>query len=132
MAKIVQNAGNLSAAQRAALAALASGASKKQAGIIANRSERTVNRWLAEDERFQEAVKQTTNQAIDDASRRLAGMLDDAIEVITGVMGDGTISAHIRLRAAEIVLSHAVRMIEFQQLEERIKVLEERLNHAQT
>jgi hypothetical protein len=121
---------HLSTAQRSALDALHRGASKHQAGIIANRTERTINRWIADDERFQEALKQSTTIAVDDASRRLAGLLDDSIEVIVGIMGDGGISAHIRLRAAEIVISNTMRLIEFQQLEERIAALEGQISNV--
>jgi hypothetical protein len=121
---------HLSTAQRSALDALHRGASKQQAGIIANRTERTISRWIADDEQFQQAVKQSTDAAVSDASRRLAGMLDDAIGVIAGIMSDGGISAHIRLRAAEIIISNTMRLIEFQQLEERIAALEGQISNV--
>jgi len=123
----VQNTGHLSTPQRAALQALADGASKQQAATIAGRTRRTLDRWIGEDPAFGAALKQATNAAVADASRRLAALLDDAIKAIAYVLKHPETANHTRLRAADAAINNLIRLREFDDLEQRISALEERL-----
>jgi len=121
--------GSLSKAQRTALRALSSGATKRQAAVLAHRTERTLNRWIVEDLAFREGLKSTTSVAIADASRRLAMMLDEAMDVLKDIMTQRG-KPNERLRAVDMVVSNLVKLREFDDLEQRISVLEEQVGNG--
>ena len=129
MSDNVPNMGRLSEAQRTALRALSSGATKRQAAVLAHRTERTLNRWIVEDLAFREGMKNTTSVAIADASRRLAMMLDEAMDVLKDIMTKQGKPSE-RLRAVDMVVSNLVKLREFHELEERIAALEEQVSHG--
>lgn len=128
MTKNVQNTGHLKTAQRTALQALADGASKNQAATLADRTRRTLDRWIADDPAFGDALKQATAAAVADANRRLAALLDEAIRALAYVLKHPETADHNRLRAADNVISNLIRLREFDELEQRITALEEHIN----
>ena len=130
MTENVPNTGHLSTAQRAALQALTDGASKDQAATLAGRTRRTLDRWILEDPSFGSALKQSTGAAVVDAGRRLAGLLDDVIKALGNLLKHPETADHNRLRAADAVISNLIRLREFDDLEQRISVLEERLTNG--
>ena len=117
----------LTGPQRAAIDALAAGASRKQAAMAAKRSERTLARWIADDQAFGHALNAIADQAIRDASRRLALTLDLAVSTIDGLLSDDDTPAHVRLRAAQVKVDAVVKLREFADLADRVAALEERL-----
>jgi hypothetical protein len=125
--RIIQNTGDLTVPQRRAVEALASGATKQQAATIAGRTERTINKWLADFPVFADALRRASDMTVDNASRRLGAILDDAIDVIVEIMGDGDTSPHVRLRAAELAIGNLIKLREFGDLADRVTELEERL-----
>jgi len=129
MSDNVPNMGRLSKAQRTALRALSSGATKRQAAVLAHRTERTLNRWIVEDLAFREGMKNATSVAIADASRRLAMMLDEAMDVLKDIMTKRGKPSE-RLRAVDMVISNLVKLREFHELEERIAALEEQVSNG--
>ena len=128
MTENVLNTGHLTAAQRAAMIALADGATKDQAAIIANRTRRTVDRWLQDDQAFIDAVNRSTDETIADASRRLAALLDEAVDVMREIMAAEDAPHHVRLRAADLAATHAVKLREHGNLADRVTALEERIS----
>lgn len=127
MSENVPPAGHLSTPQRAALDALASGATKAQAASIAKRTRRTLDRWIATEPAFSGALKNVTDAAVADAARRLAMMLDRALDVLDIVLQDPTTPHHVQLRAIDTVVGNLIKLREFDELEQRITALEERL-----
>jgi len=121
----VLNTGNLTTAQRKALDALAYGATKEQAATIAGRTERTVNRWIHDDPEFTDALKVITDDAVSDASRRLASLLDNALDVLLLILNGPDAPDHVRLRAVDMVIGNLIKLRELGDLEERIAALEE-------
>ena len=119
----------LTGPQRLALDALLSGASKAQAAAIASRTERTVNRWLTEDTAFRAALSDASAQAIDEAGRRLAMILELSNQRVYDVLESDNPPAKggLWLRAADMVISNLIRLREHGDIEERIKKLEERI-----
>ena len=122
----VKNTGHLTTPQRAALEALADGATKAQAATVANRTERTLRRWISEDAAFADAMKASTDETVADAGRRLAALLSTAVDVLEEIL-QGDISAHIRLRAVDIAIGNFIKLRELGDLAERVAALEERL-----
>ena len=116
MSEISDTTRHLTGPQRAALDALAGGATRDQAATVAKRTRRTVDRWLADDPAFGEALNDVTGQAIADAARRLAVTLDLAVTAITDLLAGDDTPAHVRLRAAQLAIDGAVRLQEAEQV----------------
>lgn len=112
--------------QQKALEALASGATKQQAAMIAGRTLRTLERWY-HDPAFQAALREVTGAAVEDAARRTATTLNQALTVLLVLMGSKDAPPAVRLRAADLIIVHAVKMRELSELEERLTKLEVRL-----
>jgi len=119
----------LTGPQRLALDALLSGASKPEAAALAGRTERTVNRWVTGDPAFRAALDEASAEAIDEGGRRLALMLSLANRRIYDVLlsENPPSKSGLWLRAADLVVSHMIRLREHGDIEERIKALEERI-----
>lgn len=95
------------------------GEAAKSAGI----SERQLNRWMAEPQ-FMAAVEQAQRQALDVTLRRLTSLATAATGLIAKIISDPTVSAAVRLRAADSVLAHLLKWREVVRLEERLAALE--------
>lgn len=121
--------GHLTKPQRLALEAFANGAGRDQAAAVADRTRRTVDRWMVEDPAFKAAVTELSSQAVDDGGRRLALLLEEAIQVFEDIMGGEEVPYSIRLKAAQAVISNVIKLREFHELEERVSALEERLQN---
>ena len=117
--------GHLTTVQRKARDALIAGASKHQADLVAGRSRRTLDRWIQDEPSFRDALRVATNAAVSDASRRMATMLDDCLTALQGVIDEPSSNRDI-LRATQVITNSMIRLREFGELEERIRLLEER------
>lgn len=103
---------------------MAAGASREQAATVAGRTRRTLDRWIFEDEAFGQALADVSDQAIGEASRRLAFTLGLAIDTIDSLMRSETAPAHIRLRAAGLAIDAALKLSEYADLVARVERLE--------
>jgi hypothetical protein len=115
----------LSTKQQKAIAALLVSKDVQSAAIQAGVSERTLHRWINEDDPFRSALRAAEAQAIDDAVRRLVGAANSALNVLMVLMLDQKTPAAVRLRAAISVLEQLVKLRELNNLEQRIARLEE-------
>jgi hypothetical protein len=127
MAENGERQGHLTTPQRKALLALSNGSTRDQAAVVANRSRRTIDRWLQDEPAFSDAMRASTDASIDDAGRRLAALLDLAIEVLIDILGQDDISAHVRLRAVEVAIGHMVKLRDHGELSDRVTSLEKML-----
>lgn len=116
----------LNANQRRAIDALLQGHSKTEAAEAADVTLRTVDRWHNEPD-FALALSQGGDQVIKDAATRLKASLDTAIDVFREVMSDKKATTATRLRAADLVATHALKLLEVADLVERLERLEQRL-----
>ena len=118
----------LTSRQRAVIELLLTGHTISSAATSARVSRKTIQRWLAGNPEFVAALRAGSDVALQSAARRLAVMTDYAINAIIGIMqnGGGGRSGP-QLRAAEMILSHAVRYSEHADLLERLALLEQRL-----
>jgi len=117
---------DLTTRQRRAVAALLTERNVTAAAKKANVGERTLFTWFA-DSRFRLAVREAEGDAIDAASRRLVGLADGAIDALSAVLADQESGAAVKLRAAEAILGHLLKLRELGTLEARIAALEGRL-----
>jgi len=120
--------GDLTHKQKAAIAALLEGQTKAQAADAAGVGRQTVSRWLGEPA-FAAALREGSDGAIRAASARLAVATEHAVNGIMAAIQEPTKpGAAIRLRAADTLLGHALRVREHADILERLAELERRLN----
>lgn len=123
-------AGNGSAAdilthrQQAAVRALLACKSVAEAAQRAGVGERTLYRWLA-DPAFRAALSAAEGDLLDAATRRLLGLQEGAIEVFEAVLKDASAAPSARLRAAQAVLDHLLKLRELRDVEQRLTALEQ-------
>jgi hypothetical protein len=113
----------LTAKQRRAIEALLSGATKGQAADAAGVTPRTLSRWRSLPE-FDDELRWRSNQAIDDATRRLTGGLDRMVDVLLAVAEDAESPASVRVRAALGWINAQVKLVELNEVIERLEALE--------
>lgn len=119
------SSGHLTTPQRKALQALADGATKDQAATLAGRTERTINRWIADDSAFNNALKASTDASVMNASRRLAALLDEAIDTLADILRRDDVADHIQLRSVDVAISNLVKLREHGDLADRVTALED-------
>src|SRR6202522_1563295 len=84
---------------------------------------RTLYRWLNEPE-FDKAYRKARRKAFGQATARLQQASSAAVSVMMKTMVDGNAGASVRLRAADMVYSHAAKAIEIEYIDARLSALE--------
>jgi hypothetical protein len=118
---------SLTSRQRKALRSLLVRPTIQLAAEDCGTAESTLYRWLQEDD-FRQALTKAEDDAIDHAARRLVRLTDAALGIIALAMGDSNAHMGIRLKAAELVLSNMLRLVELRTVEQRLADVEIRLN----
>lgn len=121
------NGRDLTIRQRRAISALLSTRTVNAAAKRAKVGERTLHRWIAEDEAFVLALREAEAGVVDDATRQLLTLQGAAISVFARLMEGSDVSPAVRLRAAQTVLEYALRLRESRDFEERLERLENQL-----
>jgi hypothetical protein len=114
---------SLPANQRRAVRALLTKQTIEGAAKFANVGESSIYRWLSDDS-FRSALIEAEGTALDSATRRLVGLSEAAIAVITQLLIDREAAPLIRLHAAQTVLGHMMKMVELRNFEARLAILE--------
>lgn len=117
----------LTGKQQRALDALLDGANVQTAAQLAGVNRKTLARWLAHDVAFWNTYQAHSRAGLQLAARRLTNKLDDAVELLGDVMANEEAPAGVRLRAAQLTLDGALRLLETADILERLDALEKRL-----
>lgn len=115
----------LTTPQRRAIAGLLAARSVAAAAEVSNCSERSVYRWLSENELFQQELAKRETALIDQTLAHLAGELSVDIGTLADLRDDKTVSASTRLRAALARADLLLRLSELRNVLDRIARLEE-------
>ena len=115
---------DLTPKQKKAVAALLTSRTQAEAAKTAQVGERTLKRWLAEDERFKAAYQHALRDLIAKASAKLSKGTDEAIDALLDVAACGE-SESARVSAAKAVLDQALRFSEFADVLQALTALEE-------
>ena len=107
------------------IANLVSGMSQAQASASVGVAARTGTRWCA-DPMLQHALREAQDSALSDTVRKLEAGCASACDVLLDIMIDTTCASGVRLRAADLWLSHTFRARELHDLTMRIADLEAR------
>jgi hypothetical protein len=110
--------------QRRALEVLLKTGNVTMAAEAAHVARWTVHRWLHE-ATFAASLAEAESEALAELSRRLIGLGDKAGDTLEAAMNDELAPRSTRLRAADVTLSHLLRLRELVTLEERVAALEE-------
>ena len=117
----------LTGKKKLAADALLNGASVTAAATAAGVNRVSLWRWVKDDPAFGDALRTGTDAALVAAARRLKVATDMAVSTLLYVMVNGQEpGAMARLRAADMVLTHAVRLTEILDILERLDRLEAR------
>lgn len=127
MSENVLQDGNLNESQLKALDSLANGATKLQAATIAGVTVRTLDRWMADDPAFDNALRIVTDAAVSDAKRRLSAMLEKSLTALEAIIENSDTKDRDKLRAIELNINNFVKLREFDELISRIEEIEQRL-----
>jgi uncharacterized protein YggE len=87
--------------------------------------ERTLFRWLQQDTAFQAAYRDARRQAVQQAIARIQQATSTAVTTLEGVMTNPESPSSSRVWAARAVLDLALKAVEVEDLEARIRALEE-------
>ncbi|MFP4477721.1 MAG: hypothetical protein ACLFOY_19345 [Desulfatibacillaceae bacterium] len=118
---------DLTARQDKAVRALLTAPSIRDAATVAGVGERTLWRWLQEED-FQAAYREARNLALRAAIGRVQSLLAEALGTLGAVMADVEAPASARVSAAKTVLDVGLRAHEQESLEARIQALETALS----
>ena len=119
-----QNEAVLPPKQAAAITALLTQNSESAAAAAAGVARSTLQRWQATPA-FKAALAAAELQVIDQSVRRLLGLQEAALAVLSDLMSTGTPA--IKLRAAMSVLEFGTRLRDLRNEEQRLAELEQRL-----
>jgi transposase-like protein len=121
---VVGHGQKLGRKQEAAIAALLSQRTVEDAARVAGVGARTLFRWLELPE-FRQGYLQARRQAFGQASARLQQATGAAVSVLLTLMLDANAPAASRVRAAHSVLDLAAKALELDDIEVRVRQLEE-------
>lgn len=107
--------------QRRAIRALLTCKTLQDTAKTTQVSERTLYRWL-QDSDFRTALFAAEGELIDGVTRRLLRLQDGAIDVLDTLLIAESDS--VRLRAAQTILEHLLRLRELRDIESRLAALE--------
>ena len=106
-----------------AIAALLSHRSIEEAARAAEIGVNTLLRWMKEPE-FDKAYRKARRDAFGQGAARLQQASGAAVSTVLKIMLDQQAPASVRLRAADLALSHGAKAIEIEDIEGRVSDLE--------
>ena len=109
--------------QRGAVIALATAPTVEAAAAAAGVSRKTVYRWM-DSPAFVAAVEAAQADVLTAAQRKLGAALGAATAAILAIMADDSNPAHVRLRAAEMVIDSLLKLKQVGEFERRLSELE--------
>lgn len=118
-----EDATDLSERQARAIPALMSNPTLAKAARAAGVGERTLRRWLGEDEGFKVTYREARSEAMRQATARLQAAAGEAVDTLRELMGLRD-RPDIRARAALGILTTSLKAEELENLAARIEALE--------
>jgi hypothetical protein len=109
--------------QDQAIAALLSAPTIPEAAQQAGVGEHTLRRWL-QDAAFSEAYRAARRQVVQQAIVQVQRATKKAVETLLGVMADNAAPSSAKVRAAQVILDLALRVVELEDIETRLVALE--------
>lgn len=114
---------DLTTSQRKAIEALLSSPSIRRAALTAHLGERTLYRYLSNDQ-FRAELRRRQDAVLSQVTSALVGLSGEAVEALHDVLNDAEASDSVRVRAALGWLKEKRETVELQDLVERVSALE--------
>lgn len=114
-----------------AIAALVRAPTQAEAAAQASVGVSTLRRWLREDEEFQTAYRQALSDLLSDAARAAQSSILPAVELLREVTEDTGRDDRLRIQAADRILTHAVKLIEQYDTQERVAAIEKAIEEME-
>jgi len=117
-----------------ALELLARGLSTTEVAARLGVNPRTVRKWRA-DPAFAEALEEATKETLRRTRQRLAALAHHACEALHGVLRSTDAPPSVKVSSARAVLEYLAKfetLARLEELEARVRALEERLGHDRT
>jgi hypothetical protein len=99
----------LTSRQRAVIVSLTAGKTHVQSANDAGVNPRTVQRWLVQ-AAFNAELRRAQDSMFGDALSRLARAAAPAVSIVGNLMADPQVPTHLRLKAAQIIMTHSLAM----------------------
>ncbi len=113
----------LTSRQEKAVAALLTARTIPEAASEAGIGGRTLERWLSEDPAFVAEYRAARRRVVEAAVSRLQDATTEAVDCLKQNLSCGMPSTEVR--AASVILDHALKAVELYELETRLSALEE-------
>lgn len=110
--------------QTKAIVSLLSCRTIQEAATQAGVNESTIWRWMR-DQAFQKALQEAKHRIVAQAILQLQQATGEAVETLRTIITDNEAPANSRVSAAKTVLDFAVKALKMEDIEARIKALEE-------
>jgi hypothetical protein len=109
-----------------ALELLTTGSSITAAAAGAGVHRNTLSKWLR-DPAYWAEYRAIVDRDLQVSGRRLSSNVDRAIDVLSAILDDETVPVSVKVRAADLVLSHTPKVLEFSDILQRIENLERQI-----
>lgn len=118
----------MTAKQERVLQAVLSCRTRRDAAKVAGVCEKTIQNYFALEE-FKQAYNAALNELVQDATQRAKIALAPAIGVLQGISSDTQETATSRIAASRALLEYGLKLIEINDVLQRLNALEKRLTH---
>jgi hypothetical protein len=122
---------NLSPRQNRAIEALVSGASASVAASYAGVTPKQVYQWLKKPV-FKQEIKDRNHEILESAVNHLTRAASDSVLLLQQAVRDPNQSMNIRIRAADMILTHLNSYKKLYELEDRLVQLELKITDAES
>ncbi len=116
----------LSPNQLLAITVLACGGTNRQAAAAANVTERTVEKWRAENSAFPDLMESIALEIFNQSVRKAVGAVNKCVEKLISIVEDEEVPVRTQIKACEVLLSHGEKL-SLAQVQRRIKNIEQAL-----
>jgi Helix-turn-helix domain len=120
---------NLTRKQEEAIIALLTQRGVDEAARVVGIGTRTLYRWMKDPE-FDAAYRAAKRASFGQSIARLPHLSGAAVSTLGKIMLDSVTPPSVRVRAADSILNHAAKVIEIENIEERVAEIERALEHA--
>jgi hypothetical protein len=115
---------NLKPRQQRAVDALLSGCSQEEAALKAGVTSRAIRKWRDENADFAAALRFASAEMVENASRRLVGSFDLAVDMLRGIVKDDAEKTSNKMRAAVALATLSLKYFELHDYQQMVQDLQ--------
>jgi hypothetical protein len=116
----------LSPNQILAITILACGGTNKEAAAAASVTERTIEKWRAENSAFPDLMESIALEIFNQSVRKAVGAANQCVAKLISIIENDDLPARTQIKACEVLLNHGEKLT-LAQVQRRIKNIEQAL-----